>query len=89
MIEPTAIRISTSAVFRALETGGVILNVESGDYFELNATGRFLWEQVQSGSDLDALAVALAEHYGIDQLSAQVDVGTFVEDLRKRHLIEG
>ena len=89
MIEPTAIRISTSAVFRALETGGVILNVESGDYYELNATGRFLWEQVQSGSDLDALAVALADQYGIDQASAEADVETFLGDLRKRHLVEG
>ena len=76
-------------MFRALETGGVILNVESGDYYELNTTGRFLWEQVQSGSDPDALAVALADQYGIDQASAEADVETFLGDLRKRHLVEG
>ena len=88
-MEPAAIRVSTSAVFRALETGGVILNVESGEYYELNATGRFLWEQIQAGSEVDALAVALADGYGIDQASAQADVETFMGDLRKRHLVEG
>ena len=88
-MDPTAIRISTSAVFRALETGGVILNVESGEYYEINATGRFLWEQIQSGSALEALAVALADRYGIDHASAQADVGAFMDDLRKRQLLEG
>ena len=88
-MEPAAIRVSTSAVFRPLETGGVILNVESGDYYELNATGRFLWEQIQSGSDVDAMASALADQYGIERASARADVATFMEDLRKRHLVEG
>ena len=89
MTEPTAIRISTSAVFRALETGGVVLNVENGEYYELNATGRFLWEQIESGSDLDASAAALAERYGIDLASARADLEDFMEDLRKRRLVEG
>ena len=88
-MDPAAIRISKSAVFRALETGGVVLNVESGEYYELNATGRFLWEQLQSGSGPDAMAVALADQYGIDQASAGADVGEFLADLRKRQLVEG
>ena len=87
-MEPTAIRVSTSAVFRPLETGGVVLNVESGDYYELNATGRFLWEQIQSGSDIDEIASALVDHYGIDPDSAQADVAAFMDDLRERHLVE-
>ena len=88
-MEPAVIRISTSAVFRALETGGVLLNVESGDYYELNATGRFLWEQIQTGSDVNALTAALADEFGIDRASAEADVETFLGDLRKRHLVEG
>ena len=85
---PTSIRASSAAVFRPLESGGVILNVESGDYYELNASGCFLWEQMQGGSDQGSIAAALAEHYGIDLATAQADVDTFLGDLRKRHLVE-
>jgi hypothetical protein len=85
---PKAIRASAAAVFRPLESGGVVLNVESGDYYELNASGRFLWEQLQGDSDQDSIAAALAEHYGIDLATAQADVDTFLGDLRKRHLVE-
>ena len=71
---PTAIRASAAAVFRPLESGGVVLNVESGDYYELNASGRFLWEQLQGDSDQDSIVAALAEQYGIDLATAQADL---------------
>ena len=84
----TAIRASSAAVFRPLESGGVVLNVETGDYYELNGTGRFLWERVQEGADPDAMASALGNHYGIDPTTAEADVGSFLDDLRKRRLVE-
>jgi hypothetical protein len=84
----SAIRPSAAAVFRPLEAGGVILNVESGAYFELNPSGCFLWEQVQAGSDQDSIATAIADRYDIDLATAQADVAEFLGDLRKRQLVE-
>jgi hypothetical protein len=83
-----AIRPSPAAVFRPLETGGVILNVESGAYFELNPSGCFLWEQLETGADQDSIATAVAERYEIDLPTARADVADFLEDLRKRQLVE-
>jgi hypothetical protein len=83
-----AIRPSPAAVFRPLETGGVILNVESGAYFELNSSGCFLWEQVQAGADQDSIATAVAERYDIDLATARADVADFLGDLRERQLVE-
>lgn len=82
-----AIRPSPAAVYRPLEAGGVILNVESGAYFELNPSGCFMWEQVQAETDQGSIAVAVADRYDIDLTTAQADVAEFLGDLRKRQLL--
>ena len=87
-LERTPLRASAAAVFRPLDTGGVILNVESGEYYELNATGRFLWEQLNEGAEQESLSAALASRYGIDPATAGFDVESFVGELRKRDLVD-
>ena len=54
-----------SAIFRHLENGGVILNVESGAYFQVNASGRFIWETLEGGVDRNDLIEAMATNFDI------------------------
>lgn len=84
----TPLRITSAAVFRPLQDGGVVLNVESGAYYELNRTACFLWEQVEAKKNPDAMATALAEDYGLDVAVARADVDAFLDELRNRQLVE-
>lgn len=84
----TPLQVAAPAVFRPLDKGGVVLNVETGDYYELNSSGRFLWEQVESGHTRDALIDALTEQYAIDRAAAEADVDDFLGELRGRRLLK-
>lgn len=89
MPDDTILRPSPSAVFRPLDTGGVVLDLTTGAYFELNATGRFLWEQMAaSGISENALVDAASAQFGISQETAAMDVGTFLASLRERDLVD-
>ncbi|HSJ33831.1 MAG TPA: PqqD family protein [Acidimicrobiia bacterium] len=89
MPEPTnSISVSPTAVFRPLDDGGVVLDAETGAYFELNSTGCQLWEQLGQGNDLDQIAEWMVRQYDIDPSIARSDLDDFIGELRKRHLIQ-
>lgn len=76
-----------AAVFRPLDDGGVILNVENGDYFRVNSTGRLIWETLAAGAQLDELVEALVNTFEIAQSDALADVNDFLGELEERSLI--
>lgn len=78
---------SPNAVFRPLSEGGVILDVETGAYFEVNASGRLLWEQIEHRRDVESLVDSLVGHFSIDGETALGDVEEFLDALRQRGLI--
>lgn len=76
-----------AAVFRQLDSGGVILNVESGDYYQLNPTGRIIWEAIGDGAERESLIEKVTEIFDIDSDQAAVDVDQFLVELKARSLI--
>ena len=49
----------------------------------LNATGRFLWEQLEKGATPQQLKEALLEAYDVTESLAQADVDAFIEKLEQ------
>lgn len=47
----------------------------------LNETGALLWQKLEIGADLDALAAALTEEYDVSPEEARTDVMTFCRKL--------
>ena len=76
-----------AAVFRELDSGGVILNVENGDYFQLNATGRIIWEALADGAERDDLVERLTATFDLGSEQAEADVDHFLSELGERSLI--
>jgi hypothetical protein len=66
----------------------MILDPESDSYTRLNATGRWVWEQLSAPRTVAELGNALAAEFGIDQGSALADVQAFVGEMVRRGLIE-
>jgi hypothetical protein len=83
-----AVRTPAHVVFRSFVNETVLLNLESGRYFGLNATaGRMLEELVNAPTVRDA-ATRLAEDFGQPYEAIEDDVRTFCLDLESRGLIE-
>lgn len=76
---------SPNAVFRPLGDGGVILAVDTGAYFEVNSSGRFLWEAMESNPTVATLSREASAHYGLDVTD---DVVEFVRALDERQLLD-
>lgn len=87
-LKPEHLRPAANAVFRPLDDGGVILDVETGAYFEVNRSGRLLWETIGAGSTRAALIAALEGEYALPGDMAAADVDEFVSELARRSLLE-
>ena len=49
----------------------------------LNDTGKFLWEQIESGTEREALVQKLMERFaGLDRKTAEADLDEFLESIK-------
>ena len=55
---------------------------------KLNASGKFLFEQLKDDKSEDDLVKAMTEKYEVDEETARKDVQSFVETLVKPGIIE-
>ena len=66
----------------------VVLDLRSSLYLELNQSASALFALVARGSDAPALALALAERYGLPADDAERDAAAFVQMLAEHGLLE-
>ncbi|HSB85445.1 MAG TPA: PqqD family protein [Ilumatobacteraceae bacterium] len=66
----------------------VVLDLRGSVYLKLNGSGRVLWECLAEPRSDSQLVTVLIETYGIDEKRAASDVAAFVEELRRRELVE-
>ena len=71
------------------EVAGQIVALPTGDDLDLNVmitlngTGKFLWELIEKGSDVDSLVDALLAEYDVDEATARAGVERFVAKLNE------
>jgi hypothetical protein len=58
----------------ATSDGGLLLDLESGGLFQLNATAAFVWRQFLEGMEAEAIAATIADRHGIEATRARADV---------------
>lgn len=54
----------------------------------LNGTGKFLWERLEKGAELDDLVSALLVEYDVDEQTARKSAEVFVEKLNANGFLE-
>lgn len=69
------------------EGQAVIVNLNSGVLFSLNATGTFLWERLDGRTSLAAVAAALATAYEVETSVTEPDVLELANTLMQEGLI--
>ena len=87
-------KIKDTFVLRSIAGSSIVVptGAEMMDFngmITLNETGAFLWEKMQSETDIDSLTEAmLAEYTGISREDAEADIKEFIATLDAKGIIE-
>ena len=84
------VRLARSEGLVASEVNGetVILSIERGHFFHLNATGSRIWNLLDAPMTVAALSAALSERFAVGIEECRRDVTEFVAGMLERGLLE-
>jgi predicted deacylase len=83
----SAITLRDGVVMQRLAAEAVLLDVQAGCYFELNASGVVVLEQLLAGATLASAACELCARFEVDQASAERDSVQLLASLKQAGLI--
>jgi hypothetical protein len=75
-------------MFRELDGEAVILNLESGSYFGLNAVGTRIWHLIQQDGHLKTVFDTLLREYDVEAAALERDLLDLVARLAEARLGE-
>ena len=76
-----------SVVFTELDDEVVMLDVDSGQYYELDAVGARIWMLLENKPSISLLRDALTAEFDIDAETCREDLGEFLKRLVELGLI--
>src|ERR1700730_9328040 len=82
-----SVQIAGDVVFRELEGGPFILNLESGVYFGLDPIGTRIWQLCQEHASLQSVWEAMQREFEASAETLQFDLLAFVDELSTRGLV--
>ena len=71
-----------------LQKEGVLLNLETGQYYGLDEVGMDMWKVLRAGGNLEAARAAMIEQYDVTEDVLARDLEGFIAALAARTLIE-
>lgn len=66
---------------------GVVLNLDTKNYYRLNETGQLIWQRLSAGQSEDEIAGELTKRYDVTEEEAKADIDGIVSQLKREHLI--
>jgi Coenzyme PQQ synthesis protein D (PqqD) len=82
-----AFRIPDDVIFRELDGEAVVLNLDTGIYFGLDAVGTRIWRLIEERKALKAVLDTLIDEYDAPPDHLQRDLLAFVERLNTKGLL--
>lgn len=86
--ETTTLRRKAAVVGADVADDAILLDIDTGYFFQLNVTGAKVWAFVEQPQTLGALTDHMAASYKVDAETCRGDVAEFVADLVDRGVLE-
>lgn len=86
--EQVAYRVRENVVATDVDGGQVLLDLENGQYFSLNATASTIWQGIADSKSVAEIVERILTVYDVDREHCVHDVSTIIEGLRSSGLIE-
>jgi hypothetical protein len=84
----TRLRISKSVYVRPFNEELVVLDFSRGEYFALDEVGARVWQHLEKGESLGAIAHAIAGEYDVTESAALADIVVLATELVTQSLVE-
>jgi hypothetical protein len=66
----------------------VMMNIETGMYVSMNATGKSVWDILENPASISDILTALTKEYEIDAETCQKDVTPFIEQMIEKKILQ-
>lgn len=86
--DTTMLRRKAAVVGADVADDAILLDIDSGYFFQLNRTGAKIWAFFKEPQTLGALTDHMAASYKVDAETCRSDVTEFVADLIDRGVLE-
>jgi len=84
----TMLRRKAAVVSADVADDAILLDIDSGYFFQLNRTGTRIWTFVEAPQTLGALCNHMAANFQVDVDACRRDVTEFVAELIERGVLE-
>jgi len=81
-------KISDDTVVSKMDNSAVLLNLQSGAYFELNEVALCIAENLKNLTTLDKIKSIIIKKFDVEEQECEDDVKLFLEQLIERDLLE-
>jgi hypothetical protein len=71
-----------------LDGGTVVYKPSNGAFFQLNGSGRYIWDNLENWLSLEQLTVDFSLKYRLSKEVAEEDVQVFLSNLLEKGLLE-
>lgn len=85
--DPLRLRIADNVVYRDLAGESVLLNLDTGTYFGLDAVGTRLWHLVAEHGSAALVIDTLLNEYDVDAPRLHSDVSALIDQLLAKRLL--
>lgn len=82
------VRASPDTLYRDLNGEGILLQLETGQYFGLDAVAHRMWQLLVELGDLDRVQEVLVAEYKVEPATLAADLERFTAQLTGKKLIE-
>lgn len=87
MLPEVTVRIPEDVLFQKINEEMVLLDMQSGLYFGLNAVGARAWELLSQGLSMRQAELQLQQEFEVTEAVLEADLRVWLEQLKERHLI--
>lgn len=85
--DDTTIARRETALSNKIEDRVLMMDIDSGAYYELDGTAARIWELTEEPRSFADLCKELSKEYDVDAEECRVDTSAFVEDLEQKGLV--
>ncbi|HMO74765.1 MAG TPA: PqqD family protein [Sphingopyxis sp.] len=83
----TLITRNPSVLFNDFDDGLMMMDIDSGHYFDIDSVGSRIWALLESPATLDGICDALVAEYAVEADTCRGETAEFIEELANKGLV--